>query len=108
MFEGIPLVSLTPSVLLGITVLMILLGKLRTNTSYQEKVKESDTWRKAYEAEREARATSDKQTGELLELAKTTHDILIAVFQSTSGSPGTYVGRRRERSGGADVVPTQR
>ena len=80
MLDGIPLVNLTPSVLVGIVVLMILLGRLRTNKEYQEKCAESERWRNAYEVERDARVLADRQTAELLELAKATHDILHAAL----------------------------
>jgi len=45
-----------------------------------DKDAEAARWRKAYEAEREARATSDAQTVELLEVAKTSHDLLVAMY----------------------------
>lgn len=77
---GLPLTELTASALLGLAILMILRGKIWTDAAYQEKTKESERWRLAYEAEREARQTSDAQTAELLELAKTTHSFIKAVF----------------------------
>ena len=96
MWDGIPIVSLTPSVLLGIAVLMLFLGKLWTNKAYQEKCQEAERWRKAYEASEEARAISSSQTTELLELAKTTYSIIDATFST----PG-----RHRPPGGPYVVP---
>lgn len=87
-FDGIPIVGLTAPALLGIFVLMIFLRKLVPEATYKEKAEEAEKWRLAYEAEREARAVSDGQTGELLELAKTSHQIMVAVFGSTVGRHG--------------------
>lgn len=83
MFEGIPVVQLTPPVLLGIAILMLLTGRLIPRFTYQEKVKEADLWRQAYEAERSARTVSDAQTRELLEIARTSEQFLGAVFQNS-------------------------
>lgn len=94
-FDGIPIIGLTAPALLGIFVLMIFLRKLVPEATYKEKIEEAEKWRLAYEAEREARAVSDGQTGELLELAKTSHQIMVAVF-------GASVGR----SGGPHALPT--
>ena len=92
MFEGIVLTNLTPAALLGLTVLMLLFGKLRTNNTYLEKVQEAERWRLAYEAERETRVLANAQTTELLELAKTTQSLLASIFASSehirrSGEP---------------------
>jgi len=97
MFDGIPLVSLTPPVLLGVAILLLLFGRLWTNSAYQEKCRESERWRKAYETSEKARAISDAQSAELLELGRATYAMLDAVF-STLDPPG---------GGGAHrVVPT--
>lgn len=95
MLDGIPIADLTAKTLLGITVLMIFLGWLVPKWVWKEKSEEANNWRKAYEAEREARATSDAQTAQLLELAKTTHDIIDKAFGD----------ERPRQSGGAHVVP---
>ncbi len=94
-FEGITLAGLTPSVLLGLAILMLFTGKLWTNSAYQQKVQEAENWKAAYETEREARAQSDAQTAELLEVAQTTQQIVAALFGATE---------RARRSGGADVA----
>jgi hypothetical protein len=83
MIEGISVFQLTPGVLLGIVVLMILTGRLIPRYTYENKAKEAEQWRLAYEAERTARAESDAQTRELLEVAKTSKDFLAAVFQNS-------------------------
>lgn len=79
----IPFDKLTPPTLLVLVVLMIFFRLLIPRATYKEKCKESDNWRLAYEAEREARTKSDAQTTELLELAKTSHNVLISVFGTT-------------------------
>jgi len=93
----IPVVGLTAPTLVGIIILMILNGKLWTNSAYQQKCNEAEKFEKAYEAEREARHTSEKQTAELLELAKTTHSFIVATFQNSeqirlSGGPAKSRG----------------
>jgi len=94
MLDGIPLANLTPSVLLGITVLMLLLGWLVPKRTLTKAEKEAERWRLAYEAEREARVLSDGQTTELLELAKTSRNIIAALFEAfqaaRQSSGGTY------------------
>lgn len=97
MLDGISLSNLTAPTLLGIAILMMLLGRLLPKSTYNEKAQEAERWRQAYEAERLARATADAQTAQLLELAKTTHAIIVAMF-------GT--AERLQKSGGTDVVPT--
>jgi hypothetical protein len=94
---GIPIEVLTPSALLGIAILFIIIGKLWTNPAYQEKVKEAEKWRLAYEAESKARATADAQTAELLEQGKTTHAIVVAMFSIMEGN--------RSSGGTPHVVP---
>lgn len=83
MIEGIPLVDLTPSVLLGITVLLLLMGRIIPRATLSDKALEAERWREAYEKEREARNTSDAQTAELLEVAHLTHAIINAMFNET-------------------------
>jgi len=96
MLDGIPIATLTPPVLLGIAVLLVFIGKLVPRFFYTEKVKEAEKWEKAYEAEREARRLSDAQTAQLLEQAKTTHQIVEAIFNAS----------QVRQSGGTNVVPT--
>lgn len=95
MLEGIPVKDLTAPTLLGVAILMVLLGLLVPRYVYNEKKEEAEKWRQAYEAERQARATSDAQTAELLELAKTTQKI-IAAWAGTA--------ERIRTSGGADAI----
>jgi len=95
MLEGVPLVGLSAPVLLGLAILMLLKGKLWTDAAYQQKCKDSDQWREAYLKEREARIQSDNQTGELLELAKTTNSFIMAVFTNSE---------RVRQSGGGDLL----
>jgi hypothetical protein len=102
MLDGVPITGLTAPALLGIAVMMLLLGRIVPRSTFDEKAKEAEHWRLAYEKEREARATSDAQTVELLELAKTTHNLMVAVFGAPGISPGLL-----QRAGGASVVPTK-
>ena len=97
MLDGIPFEKLTAPVLVGIAVLLLLIGRLVPRSSLMDVAKERDQWRLAYEASEKARAASDAQTAELLELAKTTHNIIVAMFDATDYA---------KRSGGARVVPT--
>lgn len=94
--DGLPIKDFTAPTLLGLAVILILLGMLVPRYIYNEKKEECEKWRLAFEAERKARETSDRQTAELLELAKTTHKIIAATFSTTE----------RLRSGGSDAVPT--
>ena len=83
MLDGISIIGLTPAGLLLITVFFIMTGRLVPKATYQDKVKEADLWRAAYEAERAARTISDAQTRELLEVAKTSEKFLSAVFDKS-------------------------
>jgi len=83
MLDGVSLIGLTPAGLLLITVLMILTGRLVPKSTYQDKGKEADQWRQAYELERVARSAADAQNRELLEVAKTSAGFLKAVSEHT-------------------------
>ena len=98
MLDGISVSNLTPAVLIGIAVLMLLLGWLVPRRTLRDVQNESARWHRAYDLEREARVTSVAQTAELLELGKTSHAILVALFGTTE---------RLRQSGEADVVPTK-
>ena len=98
MFDGIPIGDFTAPTLLGVTVLLLLFGLLVPRKNLMDKEREAERWRKAYEAERDARALSDAQTAELLELAKTTYELLDATLN------GPSQGRHRN-PGGPYAVP---
>lgn len=98
MLEGIPIVGLTAPTLLGVAVLMLLSGKIIPRSTLKDKSDECERWRLAYEAEREARSTSDSQTAELLEVARTTHDIIAAMFGTSE---------RLRRRGVTHAPPTE-
>ena len=95
MFEGIPLVGLTAPTLLGIAILLLLVGRIVPRATLEDKKQEAADWKAAYETEREARIKSDAQTGELLEVSKTTHAITVAMFDvirsTTQQVGGTHV-----------------
>lgn len=99
MLDGFPLVGLTSPTLLGIAILLIITGRLIPRQQYREKAAEAERWRLAYEAEREARSTSDAQTVQLLEFAKTNHSVITAVFESI---------RELKGSGGSNDLQKER
>ena len=96
MIEGLPIMGLTAPTLLGVVILMLFTGKLWTASAYNEKKEEAERWKTAYEKEQEARAASDKQTTELLELARTTNAFITAVFSNSE---------KIRQAGGTDVAP---
>lgn len=96
MFMGIPLVGLTAPALLGVFVLMVFGGYLIPRRYLNDKITECERWRQAYEVEREARATSNKQSIELLEFAKTNHSLITAIF--------TNLEEKQRRSGEPDAT----
>jgi hypothetical protein len=98
MIDGLPIAQLTASTLLGIAVLLILFGRLVPRSTLTKAEKNAEQWRLAYEAMKERSDTSDAQTAELLELAKASYSIMVAMF-------GTATSNSR-LSGEARVVPT--
>lgn len=80
--DGVPLVGLTAPALLGIAFLMVLTGRLVPRSVLKEREEESERWRLAYEAEREARIVSDGQTSKLLVAVETNRDVLLALFKA--------------------------
>lgn len=95
MFQGISFMDLTAPSLLGLTVILVLSGWLVPRFFVNEKNKEIERWREAYEREHEARLLSDSQTTELLEVSKTSNAILVAMF----GREGVI-----RKSGGPNAV----
>jgi hypothetical protein len=92
MFDGIPVDKLSAPLVLLIAVLMVFLGLLVPRYVYKAKEKECEAWKEAYFTERDARIAANSQTVELLELAKTSNNVLQAMFGSTRHS--------RPRTGG--------
>lgn len=97
MFEGFALLDFTPSVLLGVTVLLLLTGRLVPRVTLQDKSTEAERWHQAYEKSEEARRLSDAQTKELLEVAHLTHAIINAWTSE--------IGRPIQTPGGVDASP---
>lgn len=90
--DGVPLVGLTAPAILGIAFLMILTGRLVPRSVLKDKDEETARWRRAYEAEREARIVSDSQTSKLLVATEANRDVLLALFKAlnvdeTGGPP---------------------
>lgn len=98
MIDGVPVLGMSAPALVGLAVVLLLTGRIVPLSTYREKCKEAERWREAYEAEREARATSDGQTVELLEIAKTTHSIIAAMFGTSSRIRQSREGRFNEPS----------
>lgn len=92
MLEGIPLADLTAPTLLGVAVLLLLFGKLVPRATLMDKTEEAQRWREAYEKERAAHALSEAQTTQLLELSKTTYNVLVAMFETTERIRNTDEG----------------
>src|SRR5678815_384864 len=82
MFDGIPVLDYSAPTLVGITVILLLLGYIVPRKTLNDKAKECKEWKDAYEKERDSRILAAAQTTELLELAKTTHEILDAAFNA--------------------------
>lgn len=74
--------GLSAPALLGLAVFLLLMGKIVPRSTMLDKMAEAERWRAAYEAEREAREEVEKQTKELYELAKTTHAVIVAMFET--------------------------
>jgi hypothetical protein len=108
MLGDVPVEKLSAPVLVGLIVLMILLRWLVPRATYKEKCQEAENWRQAYEAERDARAKSDAQTTELLELAKTTHNVLVSWFGTSTGLERTGGERWDSSKNFAGQAPQRR
>ena len=94
MLEGIPILGLSAPALLGIAILLMFTGRLFPRSTVQDLRQERDTWRAAYETEREARAKANQQSIELLEGLKTNHAVIVAMFDVI-----------KEIRGGSNVAP---
>ncbi len=88
-----------PWSLVVIITIMVLTGRLKPKSDLDEKNREAERWRKAYELEREARAKALNQAADLLEIGRTTHAIVTALFDNA---------RFADQSGGEDVVHPQK
>ena len=97
MWGGIPFADMGPTALLALAIVLVLLGWLVPRGYYKDKSQEAERWRLAYEAEREARRISDAQTAQLLEQAKTTHQMVEAIFDASGYA---------RRTGGAHALPS--
>lgn len=65
--------------LLTLVVLMVLTGKLVPRRTYDDLLKERDTWREAHTVSEAARTSERAQTQELLELSRTSAHALQAL-----------------------------
>lgn len=94
MFQGLEFTALTAPALVGISVLMLLTGRLVPRATLNDARVDASNWRTAYEQERAAREVLQKQNGELLELAKTSTSVFTALGQTSqkmsneSNAPG--------------------
>lgn len=99
MLDGIPIADLAPPTLLGVTILLILFGRLVPYWFFKSKSDEAEKWRLAYEAQRARADISDRQTAELLEITKASHSVLVAMFGATTKEQQRFTGE-------GHVVPT--
>lgn len=74
---GLPIAGLTAPALLLVAVWLILTGRIVPRRTYEEKAKEADYWRAAA-------LESMKQSGELLDAAKTTQAVIQALPKARS------------------------
>ncbi|MEU5660063.1 hypothetical protein ABZ802_31260 [Streptomyces sp. NPDC047737] len=75
--------------LLTLVVLMVLTGRLVPRRTYDDLLKERDTWREAHTVSESARTSERAQTQELLELSRTSAHALQAL-------PGTGLQDEKE------------
>lgn len=85
-FPFFGVVGLSAPTLLGLAVILLLTGRIVPRRILKDKDEESERWRQAYEAEREARLVSDNQTTKLLVAVETNRDVLYALLQVLSPS----------------------
>ena len=72
MLDGLPIVNISAGTLVGLTVLMILTGRLVPRRTHDDALKDRDAWRSVAEARGD-------QIQELLSLTRATHALLTAV-----------------------------
>lgn len=83
--------DLGPTALLGITILLILTGRLVTRGALRDKQDEADRWRHAWELSEQARREERRQTEQMLDgLNLITH--IVRSIRTAVGSPGTPPG----------------
>lgn len=93
MLQGLPVETLSsPAALLGLAIFMIFMGILIPRRFYKEVCDERDRWREAYEVQRERADKSDAQTAELLEVTKTTHAFIVAIFKKSTATDSQPIG----------------
>lgn len=79
MLDGVPIVQLTPGILLGVGILAILTGRLVPRRTYDDVKEDRDSWRAAHQLSEHERVIVTEQMKELLEHAKTTNAIIRAL-----------------------------
>jgi hypothetical protein len=102
MLEGIPIAAIgaiSAPGLVGLVVVLLLLGRIVPRAALLDKIAEAERWRSAYETERAARNTADSQTEELLQLAKLSHSLIVAIHRMR-GAPDVVSQRTPTRGGG--------
>jgi hypothetical protein len=95
--DGVPLIGLSAPGLAAFFFLLMYTGRVVPRSTLVDKKEESERWRLAYEKEREARGAADAQARELLEVSKTTHHIVLALFQNAQEAAA--------RGGSRDALP---
>ena len=99
--DGIPVAGLSAPALLGLAVLLLLVGRIVPKRTLDDKAAEAEKWREAYETERESRQQVESHYMELQELAKTTHAVLVAMFDTIEktrkgGEPDGAMGEEQK------------
>lgn len=77
--DGIPVWSLTPSFLLGLTVLYILMGRLVPRKTYDDKVHEANEWRAEGRIKDQQIAELNRQLNIVVEVAANVHAVMNAI-----------------------------
>lgn len=83
MIDGVPILELTPSVLLGIVILMVLTGRLVPRRTFQDMKEDRDGWRAAHRVSEEARVEISKQLDVALEVGDTMRQVLTGIQHQT-------------------------
>jgi hypothetical protein len=90
--------------LLTLVVLFILTGKLVPRKTHEDALTDRDNWRAAYLESEKARQVEHEQTGELLEMARLSGNILTAL----PSPPGQTDGEEVNASARLDPTPRTR
>jgi hypothetical protein len=94
--EGIPVSELSAPVIASFSILLLLTGRLIPRFIFLDKIAETDRWRQAFEAEREARTLADQQTIDLLEATRINNLLITRIFENRVTIPSGETGASSE------------